>query len=149
MGRIQDKKATITYLIKETLTNYYKIGKSDNINTRFSSIKSSNIHVKLIGISEEKESILHKKFDNFRIMGEWFNLNKFLKEEKELLSFFIENTKENKLFLTNKIESIRPYDMKYKHSSDLGWINKHRLDLIEGKRTSLATTIGGQLTIIK
>lgn len=63
-----------TYLIHSN--GIYKIGKSKDPKRRLQSLKTANPHVKLVAYGDGvKEKVLHNKYDNKRINGEWFRLN--------------------------------------------------------------------------
>lgn len=71
--KIIDKK---TYIIKDCNTNLYKIGCSIDPLKREKTLQSEKPNIKIIKIFEnyiEKE--LHIKYNDFRVRGEWFNLN--------------------------------------------------------------------------
>ena len=71
--KIIDKK---TYIIKDCNTNLYKIGCSNDPLKREKTLQSEKPNIKIIKIFEnyiEKE--LHIKYNDFRVRGEWFNLN--------------------------------------------------------------------------
>lgn len=69
-----------------------KIGKANNVESRLKSLQTSHAKelslIKCIKCKNEesaykKEKQLHKKFDEFRITGEWFDILEFIMEEGE------------------------------------------------------------------
>ncbi len=75
--RVKRKKDVFVYLMQDEHTGLYKIGKSSNLNYRERTLaaqipKIKMIHSFLEGENNEKQ--LHKKYQNKRIRGEWFNL---------------------------------------------------------------------------
>ncbi len=59
-------------------TKYYKIGKSDSPLKREKTLQSEKPTIQLIYYFESydnDEKILHQKFKDKRIRGEWFNLD--------------------------------------------------------------------------
>ena len=62
-----------TYLVKCSRTGIYKIGHSLNPRKRLSGLKVGNPFVELIGTSKIAEKILHEKYVDYRIAGEWFD----------------------------------------------------------------------------
>lgn len=82
---LEKLKKGIVYYIRDTRTNYIKIGRTDgDPEDRLSCLQVGNpselIIVKLIecddSIALERE--LHKKYAEFHIRGEWFNLTDVL-----------------------------------------------------------------------
>ena len=66
-----------TYIIKDKNTGHYKIGKSINPLDREKTLQSEKPTLKLIKVfKKDIETKLHKEYKDFRIRGEWFNLNK-------------------------------------------------------------------------
>lgn len=69
---------TSIYLMYDNNTKYYKIGRSINAKRRERTLQSEKptIELKYTFTGNIKdESILHDKFKDKRIRGEWFNLN--------------------------------------------------------------------------
>lgn len=78
------------YLIICEETQTCKIGFSNNPEKRLKSLQTSNPYkLILASVLEESETntekILHSKFKDFRVSGEWFNYN------KDILDYFINN----------------------------------------------------------
>lgn len=68
---------TKTYLMKDTNTGLYKIGRSKNPKHREKTLQSEKPTIKLIKIWEEDiENELHNLYHKFRVRGEWFKLTK-------------------------------------------------------------------------
>lgn len=64
-----------TYLIKDNRTGATKIGKSNNPYKREKTLQSDVLSLELLYICDDNiESLLHKKYKDKRIRGEWFNL---------------------------------------------------------------------------
>lgn len=64
---------TITYILKDVSTGYYKIGKSNNISKRFNALSCGNISLKVAAyIYKDIEKELHLKYRVNRIKNEWF-----------------------------------------------------------------------------
>ena len=69
----------MVYLAKDYKSGLIKIGYSANPNFREKTLRSENpqiviIYILFAGISLEKS--LHKEYRDFRVRGEWFDLNK-------------------------------------------------------------------------
>ena len=65
-----------TYLMKDENTGYTKIGKSINPRIREKTLQSEKPTISLFAICDHNiEKFLHKKFEDKRIRGEWFNLS--------------------------------------------------------------------------
>ncbi|WP_339875251.1 GIY-YIG nuclease family protein [Olleya marilimosa] len=77
-----------SYLIKETNTGIYKIGKSINPLQRFDRLRVANIHIELVGISTSQEKELHTTYDKYRVSGEWFDFTSSSSTELEVLNHF-------------------------------------------------------------
>ncbi len=78
------KKPVHTYIIKDTASLQFKIGKSTNIEKRIKLFSTSNPNLELILIIEKNiEKELHLLFRERRYKGEWFKLTdsdlKFIK----------------------------------------------------------------------
>lgn len=72
----EENRTVKTYLMKDSNTGYTKIGKAINPKFRESTLQSEKPTISLFAICEENiETELHKRFENKRIRGEWFNLN--------------------------------------------------------------------------
>lgn len=66
-----------TYIIKDELNYLYKIGKSINPKLREKTLQSEKPNIKIIKVFDKDiEKELHKQYKDFRVRGEWFNLNK-------------------------------------------------------------------------
>lgn len=74
---IYDGKSYKTYLIKETNTSFYKIGRSRNPIIREKTLQREmpNIHIVKIW-NKDIEKTLHEKYTEQRVRGEWFKLTK-------------------------------------------------------------------------
>lgn len=65
-----------TYLMKDTTTNYIKIGKSKDVIYREKTLQAEKPTIEgMFYIEKDIEKLLHGLFDEKRIRGEWFNLN--------------------------------------------------------------------------
>ncbi len=65
-----------TYILKDNNTGFYKIGKSINPKEREKTLQSEKPTIKMIKeFKTDIESKLHKKYNEHRIRGEWFDLN--------------------------------------------------------------------------
>ena len=72
--RIRKTKNSLSqvYLVR-SFGNYYKIGKTNNIEKRLKQLGTSNPKITLIGLTHlYSEELLHKKFKDYRVKGEWF-----------------------------------------------------------------------------
>lgn len=70
-----------TYIIEDEHTHLFKIGRSKDIANRYKTLQSTAPLLKLIMKSENDcEKILHEKFKDKRVRGEWFKL-----EEPDLI----------------------------------------------------------------
>jgi hypothetical protein len=66
-----------TYIMKDELNSLYKIGKSKNPRLREKTLQSEKPSIKIVKVFEENiEKELHNKYKEFRVRGEWFDLNK-------------------------------------------------------------------------
>ena len=66
-----------TYLMKDNITNLYKIGRSNNPQIREKTLQSEKPNIKMVKVwNYDIESKLHNLYSDFRVRGEWFNLNK-------------------------------------------------------------------------
>ena len=80
-----------TYIMKDSSTNLIKIGKAINPKYREKTLQSEKPTISLFAVCEDNiESELHKKFEDKRVRGEWFNLtdneiNVILKDYKFIL----------------------------------------------------------------
>jgi len=64
-----------TYIMVDG-NGFYKIGKSFYPNKREKTLQSESPNIKLIGVCDSDiEQELHDEFNQFRIRGEWFDLN--------------------------------------------------------------------------
>lgn len=82
-------KNKFIYLIKDNVTNYYKIGISDNPNKRLQTLNSSNpnklqiLYTKQMNEAREIEKYLHNEFRKYKIAKkEWF---KFEENDKLII----------------------------------------------------------------
>ena len=65
-----------TYLMKDAITGYVKIGKSKNPVMREKTLQAQIPQISLFAVCEDNiESLLRKKFTKLRLRGEWFNLS--------------------------------------------------------------------------
>jgi hypothetical protein len=65
-----------TYLIKDLGTGLYKIGFSSNPIKREKTLQSEKPNIKMIKVFDKNiEKQLHLNYKDFRVRGEWFNLN--------------------------------------------------------------------------
>ena len=64
------------YIMKDDNTGYYKIGKSVNPKLREKTLQSEKPTIKMIKVFDKDiEKELHNQYKEFRVRGEWFNLN--------------------------------------------------------------------------
>lgn len=64
--------SSLVYLVR-SFGNYYKIGKTNNVDNRLRQLKTHNPEITLIGLTDlYSEELLHKKFKDYRVKGEWF-----------------------------------------------------------------------------
>jgi len=79
--KIKNKNGKI-YILKAIGKSYYKIGKTINLNERINKIspalpfKTRLVHTIISNNIYKTELSLHKKFNDKRTNGEWFNLSK-------------------------------------------------------------------------
>lgn len=65
-----------TYILLDTASGLYKIGKATDVGRRIESIKGMNPTIKLLAsCSTNIERNLHKRFNSKKFKGEWFNLS--------------------------------------------------------------------------
>ena len=75
MYKFDNDLQTKTYLMKDTNTGLYKIGKSKNPKHREKTLQSEKPTIKLVKIWEKDiENELHNLYHKFRVRGEWFKL---------------------------------------------------------------------------
>jgi hypothetical protein len=86
-------KETYCYLIEDIRDGSCKIGKSNDPQRRYNTLKTGNPSIKLIGVNRLREDFLHKKYLQFRTTGEWFNFTEEIK--KEVYELFRPLQKEN------------------------------------------------------
>ena len=66
-----------TYIMKDAKTGLYKIGKSNNPEYREKTLQAEKPTIKTIKVFDYNiESKLHKDYNEQRVRGEWFKLNK-------------------------------------------------------------------------
>lgn len=73
-------KFGFVYIIKDSVSNFYKIGKTLNLKQRLNQLKTGNPNISIIASKKTKkysilEFHLHKKYKHKRIVCEWFNLD--------------------------------------------------------------------------
>ena len=76
--RNEIKTTTIykTYIIKDYNTGFYKIGKSRNPRIREKTLQSENPNIEIVKVfNNDIEKLLHDSYKQYRLRGEWFNLN--------------------------------------------------------------------------
>lgn len=103
---------TKTYVIYDDL--YYKIGKTNNLEKRLSSIKTGNVRARLLYYFDDNiEKELHSKFKNKRVGGEWFDLSEedLLYIETNFLKYVKKNKEKLKKVLKKK-DSTKDIDFK-------------------------------------
>ena len=72
----KQKKVFKTYLIKDNVTNLYKIGKATDPEKRVNALKVANTNIELYAVCEENvEYILHKAYRDNQVSREWFRLS--------------------------------------------------------------------------
>ena len=65
-----------TYIMKDELNSLYKIGKSKNPKLRERTLQSEKPSIKIVKVFKNNiEKELHNQYKEFRVRGEWFNLN--------------------------------------------------------------------------
>jgi len=73
---INDEKKT--YIIKDDISGYYKIGRSKNPKNRLKQVcPTYSTPLLVYVINDDYESMLHKQFNHKRVKGEWFNLDSY------------------------------------------------------------------------
>lgn len=69
------KSSTKTYLMKDNLIGYTKIGKSVDVLKRERTLEAQNPNISLFAVCQHDiEAELHKKYKEYRKRGEWFEL---------------------------------------------------------------------------
>lgn len=82
VSRSKKKYNYDTYLFKDSINNYIKIGKSVDYLKRYNLLITINPNIDvLFVINNDVERELHEKYKNKRIYGEWFNLT-----EKDIIN---------------------------------------------------------------
>lgn len=65
-----------TYLMKDCSNNFYKIGSSINPKHRERTLQSEKPTIKLVKVwNKNIEKLLHENYKEYRVRGEWFDLN--------------------------------------------------------------------------
>jgi hypothetical protein len=80
------KENEITYVIFDSSTNFFKIGKTTNLKKRLATMRTSNLNLHVVlTLYFVSEKCLHTLYKDRRIKREWFSL-KFedLKDIQEL-----------------------------------------------------------------
>lgn len=75
---------TFIYLMKDEINGYHKIGRSKTPHKREKTLQSEKPSITLVYSCKaniDEESLLHKKYNEYRIRGEWFNLSEQQLEE--------------------------------------------------------------------
>lgn len=98
--KVRSYAARYTYVLRCKKTNRVKIGVTDDLETRLKKIRSmspSELTLSYCFFSEgtELEAFLHRKFDNDRVHGEWFNYTWDMSVFLFYLQNRIERTEEN------------------------------------------------------
>lgn len=75
--RPKKSQKTRTYLMKDDLLGYVKIGRSVNVLAREHTLEAQNPKISLFAVCQrDVEKELHHRYKEFRIRGEWFKLRK-------------------------------------------------------------------------
>lgn len=73
--RPKEKRYYMTYLMKDIVNNYAKIGRSIDCSRRHFDLHANNPNIKMLFvIKNDIEKQLHIKYKSKRMYGEWFNL---------------------------------------------------------------------------
>lgn len=79
INKYENFKNYFVYLMKDKSTGYYKIGRSTNPKYRERTLQSEKPTIELVFSTAEtkkiNERLLHKKYNDQHIRGEWFNLS--------------------------------------------------------------------------
>ena len=71
------RKKKKTYLIKNSVNGFYKIGKSNNPKRREKTLQSEEPNILIVKTwDKDIERLLHESYKEFRLRGEWFKLSK-------------------------------------------------------------------------
>ena len=66
----------ITYVIFDSVTGLFKIGKTKDMRKRFSTLSTSNLNLHIVlQLHYVSEDLLHTLFKDKRVKKEWFKLN--------------------------------------------------------------------------
>ena len=72
----KEKKQSKTYILKDTSSKLYKIGRSSNVEERLKSLSVANPNLKIILVIDSNvEKQLHKHFKEKKVSSEWYSLN--------------------------------------------------------------------------
>jgi hypothetical protein len=77
-GERKKMPETFIYLMKDEINGYHKIGRSKTPHKREKTLQSEKPSITLVYSCKaniDEESLLHKKYNEYRIRGEWFNLS--------------------------------------------------------------------------
>jgi hypothetical protein len=83
-GERRKMPETFIYLMKDEINGYHKIGRSKTPHKREKTLQSEKPSITLVYSCKaniDEESLLHKKYNEYRIRGEWFNLSEQQLEE--------------------------------------------------------------------
>jgi hypothetical protein len=65
-----------TYIIKDSSSGLFKIGKSRNPIERLKTLSIGNPNLSIIGVCNKNvELLIHKEYDSVRVGGEWFRMD--------------------------------------------------------------------------
>lgn len=65
-----------TYIIKDSSSGLFKIGKSRNPIERLKTLSIGNPNLSIIGVCNKNvELLIHKEYDSVRVDGEWFRMD--------------------------------------------------------------------------
>jgi hypothetical protein len=83
----------ITYVIFDSLTGLFKIGKTSDMRKRFSTLSTSNLNLHIVlQLRHVEESLLHTLFKDKRVKKEWFKLT--LKDIEDITELEHESSKD-------------------------------------------------------
>lgn len=71
----KEKKQSKTYILKDTSSKLYKIGRTSNVEGRIKSLSVANPNLKIILVIDSNvENHLHKQFKEKKVSSEWYSL---------------------------------------------------------------------------
>ena len=125
------------YLIKCKATNTCKIGYSNNPKARLAQLQTGNpFSLELVSVIKGDLSLekkLHKRFEEYKLSGEWFEYSKKVKEYFKVEEYFTLSKSLLNLFMTLNSNEIKVLSYMIKELS-----NNHQINLSKQVRLKIS-----------